>query len=301
MKKSQKKITTRSVKPSIRLVDKSEKILERDTYRLSKLAEPVYDREANLKAFQKMGIDSVEWLSTGIADFDAITRIPRGRLTQIEGRYSSGKTTLCLNMIAGLKGLKTLYIDTEGTVNPEQLVALEVEAKDFTMYNESAYLEKIFDVLSKALKKKTYDIIIVDSIAMTTTETRADSGVTASDLGQKARVLNKMLELIIGDLRVSKTALVFINQTRDKIGGFYPETYTPGGTGILYNASLMIKLHSAKSWRFPKAAKDGFYQGQEVEVTIVKSKVSTPGRTGRFKLHYPTPVPVDETDNKDAF
>lgn len=280
----------------IELSNPNIKIPEEDIYKLStptvvtinKKLKP-YDREANLKAFQKMGLDSVEWISTGIPAFDELTKIPRGRLTQIEGRYGVGKTTLCLNMIKGLKGHKVLYIDSESSLNPELLIDLELDAKEFTLYNDSSYLEDISEVIRKAVKESTYEIIILDSVAMTTTRTRADSDITASNIGQKAFILNKMIELIIGDLRRSKTALVFINQVRDKIGGYFPETYTPGGSGILYNASLMVSLKTIKSWRFPKDPKDHIYQGHEVEATIIKSKVNTPWRVKKFKLFYPQP------------
>lgn len=252
-----------------------------------------YDAEAALKAFKKMGLDEVQWLTTGIPAFDALTMIPKGRLTQIEGRYSVGKTTLCLNMIAGLKDRKVLYIDTEASLNPSLLVALRLDPKMFDLYNKSAYLEDIAPILREAVSSKKYDLIVLDSLAMTTTKTVAESDITASNIGQKAKIFNKTLELIMGDLRDSKTALVIINQTRDKIGTYTPETYTPGGSGKDYNSSLMISLKTIKSWRFGRTAADTkkkLFIGQEVEATIIKSKVNTPWRTAKFKLYYPQPI-----------
>jgi recombination protein RecA len=257
--------------------------------------------ERRLAGFVKMGIDEVAWISTGIPEFDALTQIPMGRLTQIEGRYGVGKTTLCLNMIRGLKDRKVLYIDSESSLNPELLMDLGLSNDKFDLYNKSAYLEDIYPVLRDGIKSANYDIIILDSVAMTTTKTREASDITSKDIGQKASTLNKIIELIIGDLRRSKTALVFINQTRDKIGGYVPGTYTPGGTGILYNASLMIELKTAKSWRFPtpkKGAKNHLFLGHEIEATITKSKVNTPWRTKRFKLYYPEPVAISEDEAK---
>ncbi len=262
-------------------------------------ADEKYDAEAALKAFKKMGLEEVEWLSTGIPSFDKLTMIPKGRLTQIEGRYSAGKTTLCLNIIAGLKDRKVLYIDTEASLNPSLLVALKLDPKKFELYNKSGYLEDIAPILRKAVESKKYDMIVLDSLAMTTTRTVAESDITASNIGQKAKIFNKTLELIMGDLRDSKTALVIINQTRDKIGTYTPETYTPGGSGKDYNSSLMISLKTIKSWRFGRTAADTKakkFIGQEVEATIIKSKVNTPWRTAKFKLFYPSPRQEEQAD-----
>lgn len=259
-----------------------------------------YDEEKALKAFKKMGLEEVQWLTTGIPAFDALTMIPKGRLTQIEGRYSVGKTTLCLNMIAGLKDRKVLYVDSEASLNPSLLVKLRLDPKKFELYNKSAYLEDITEILKKAIRSGEYDLIVLDSLAMTTTKAREASDITASDIGQKAKLFNKFLELVMGDLRDSKTAFVIINQTRDKIGTYTPETYTPGGSGKDYNSSLMIALKTIKSWRFGRTAADTKakrFIGQEVEATIVKSKVNTPWRTAKFKLYYPDPI--DRSDEKE--
>jgi RecA/RadA recombinase len=262
--------------------------------------DPDYDREKALKAFKKMGLDEVSWITTGIKGFDELTQIPRGRLTQIEGRYSAGKTTLCLNMVRGLVASKkkVLYVDTEASLNPSLLADLKLDDTKFDLYNKSAYLEDITVVLRKAITDGKYDMIVLDSLAMCTTKTVAESDITASNIGQKAKIFNKFLELVMGDLRDTGTALVIINQTRDKIGTYTPETYTPGGSGKDYNASLMISLKTIKSWRFGRTASDTKakkFIGQEVEATIIKSKVNTPWRTAKFKLYYPSPRVEPET------
>lgn len=262
-----------------------------------------YDYEKNMAAFKKMGLDEVSWISTGIPGFDALTQIPRGRLTQIEGRYSAGKTTLCLNMVMGLRDKKVLYVDTEASLNPSLLGALKVNAENFELYNKSAYLEDIVPFLKEAIRSGKYDLVVLDSLAMTTTKTIDESDVTASNIGQKAKIFNKFLETVMGDLRSTGTAFVIINQTRDKIGTYTPETYTPGGTGKDYNSSLMISLKTIKSWRFGRTAtetKAKKFIGQEVEATIIKSKVNTPWRTAKFKLFYPEPR-QEEPDEETQF
>lgn len=256
-----------------------------------------YDAEAAMKAFNKMGLDKVEWISTGIPGFDALTRIPKGRLTQIEGRESVGKTTLCLNMVLGMRDKKVLYIDTESALNPNLLVDLKLNPKNFEIYNKSGYLEDVAPILKEAVRSAKYDLIVLDSLAMTTTKTIEESDITASNIGQKAKIFNKTLELIMGDLRATKTALVIINQTRDKIGTYTPQTYTPGGSGKDFNASLKISLKTINSWRFGRTAsetKAKRFIGHEVEATITKSKVNTPHRAAKFKLYYPAPREEEE-------
>ncbi len=264
--------------------------------------DPNYDHEGNMKAFIKMGLREVNWISTGIPELDELTMIPRGRVTQIQGPYAVGKTTLCLNMIAGMKGIKTLYIDTEAALNPELLDSLEIDPKSFDLYNESAFIEDIADIIRNAAKSGKYDLIVLDSVPTTTTKTIAETDITAKNIGQKAAIIHKLMSWITMDLKRTDTAMVFINQEREVLGGYVPMKYTPGGMGIPYQASLMIALKTIKSWRFPKDAKNGVYEGQEVEATIIKSKVNQPWRVKKFKLYYPQPAPqLESNPDKEDF
>lgn len=267
----------------------------------TKAAEKAYDRAGNLQKFIKMGISQVNWLPTGIPDFDSLTQIPRGRITQIQGRYGVGKTTLCLNMIAGQKGVKTLYIDAEAALNPHLLVDLEIDPDYFTLYNESNYIEDIYPVVQEAAKSGKYDLIVLDSVPMTTSKSIESSDPTAKNIGQKAFIYHKLCETIAMDLKNTDTAMVFINQVRDVIGSYTPQTYTPGGTGIPFQASLIVQLKTIPSWRFPKDPKNKIYLGHEVEATIIKSKVNQPHRVQKFKLYYPDPQPEStaESDEKE--
>lgn len=226
-----------------------------------------------------------------------MTQIPRGRITQIQGRFGVGKTTLILNMLKGMKGVRTLYIDAEAALNPHLLVDLEIDADKFTLYNESNFIEDISEVIRAGAKSGDYDLIVLDSVPMTSSKTIDDSDITAKNIGQKAFIYHKLCELIAMDLKRTDTAMVFINQVRDVIGGYVPQTYTPGGTGIPFQASLIVQLKTIPSWKFPDKPKDHIYQGHEVEALIIKSKVNIPNRTGKFKLYYPQPhaeVPTDK-------
>jgi RecA/RadA recombinase len=251
-----------------------------------------YDPEKALAAFKKMGLEEVRWIETGIPAFDTLTKIPRGRVTQIQGPYAVGKTTLALNMIAGLRGRKVFYIDSEASLNPSLLVRLRLDDGNFTLWNKSAFLEDMYDALLEAATSGKYDLIVLDSLASCTTKTEAEGDITASNIGQKAKMVNKMMRIIPSLLKEHDTALVIINQEREMIGGYVPVKYTPGGMGVPYAASLMISLKTIKSWRFGRTATDtkqGKFIGHEVEATIIKSKVNNPWRTAKFKLFYPDP------------
>lgn len=260
-----------------------------------------YDRAKNLAAFQKMGLGKTNWITTGIPELDAFQMIPRGRVTQIQGPYAVGKTTLALNMIRGLKGKKVFYVDSEASLNPELLVELEVEAKNFDLYNESAFIEDVYEVVIEAAKAGKYDMIVIDSLASMTFRTEEEGKATDSNIGQKAKVVNKLMRIIPMYLKNSDTALVVINQEREVIGSYVPMKYTPGGMGVPYAASLILALKTIPSWRFPKDAKSGAYKGHEIEVTIAKSKVSQPNRKQKIKLYYPQPVEVEDDGEETPF
>ena len=268
---------------------------------MPKLDKQAYDYEANLKAFQKMGLAKVEWLTTGIPELDLFQKIPRGRVTQIQGPYAVGKTTLALNMVAGLKGVKVFYVDSEASLNPELLAKMGVEAKNFHLYNESAFIEDVYEVVLEACKNGTYDMIVVDSLASMTFRTEEEGKSTDSNIGQKAKVVNKLMRIVPMYLKNTDTALVIINQEREVIGSYVPMKYTPGGMGVPYAASLILALKTIPSWRFPKDAKNGMYKGHEIEVTIAKSKVSQPHRKAKIKLFYPEPIAQEESTGTPAF
>lgn len=259
-----------------------------------------YNREKNLAAFIKMGVAKVDWISTGISDFDELTQIPRGRITQIQGPYGVGKTTLCLNMIKGLKDRKVLYIDSEASLNPELLVDLELDPAKFHLYNESAYFEDIAEVIRSAAKSGVYEMVIFDSLAATTTKNESEGEFTARNIGQKAFLMHKLVHLTQMDFKATNTAFVVINQERDVIGGYVPQKYTPGGNAVPYAASLIVALKTIKSWRFPEKPKDKVYLGHEVEATIIKSKVNQPWRVKKFKLYYPNPVMMPDEPEVDS-
>ena len=251
------------------------------------------DYEKKMDAFTRMGLSKIEWLSTGIPEFDALTKIPKGRVTHIFGPEGVGKTTLCLNLVKGLKDKKVFYVDSEASLNPSLLISLGVDPEKFHIYNETSFFEDIAEKIQEAAASGKYDVVIFDSLAACTTRTEFEGKITDRNIGQKAFFMGKLLHMTQMTFKNTNTAFVVINQERDKIGGYFPEKYTPGGTAMPYAASLSIRLRTIKSWRFPAAKKGATkhtYLGHMIEATIIKSKVNTPWRTGNFPLMYETPV-----------
>jgi RecA/RadA recombinase len=249
--------------------------------------DPQADYQRRLEGFIKMGMPKVEWITTGIADFDALTKIPRGRVTQIQGPYAVGKTTLALNMIKGLHDHKVLYIDSEAALNPELLAKLGLDPKQFTLYNDSPYIEDIYTKILEAAKSGKYDMIIFDSLAGTTFRTETAGSPSDRNIGQKAFIANKLMRIVPMILKDTNTALVIINQEREVINSYVPQKYTPGGMAVPYAASLIVGLKTIPSWRFPKESTNGQFHGHEIEATIIKNKVGMPHVKKKFKLYYP--------------
>lgn len=241
-----------------------------------------YDYEYHLKRFTEMGIEPTEWLATNTG-LDSLTKLPIGRIIEIFGKEGVGKTTLALNLIQNIKDQKILYIDTEATMNPQRMAKLNLDSNLVTL-RKLEFAEDIYDEILHNYQQ--YGLIVVDSIANCSFRTEAEGDSLSANMGQKAKIFNKLMRLTPHKLRDNKTTLLLINQERETIGGYTTQIYTPGGTGIKYAASMRIRLTTTLGDRFPKNATNGEYKGQEVTAEIKKSKVSPPFRKGKFKLYY---------------
>ena len=227
---------------------------------------------------------------------------PKNLYVASEDYVVTHNTTLALNMVAGLRDKRVFYVDSEASLNPELLVALKLNPNNFTLYNKSAFLEDIYEEIKKAAESGMYDMIVFDSLASCTTKTEAEDNIANANIGQKAKMVNKMMRVLPILLAKNDTALVIINQEREVIGGYVPQKYTPGGMAVPYAASLMVALKTLKSWRFGRTTKDtqaGNFIGHYIEATIIKSKVNIPWRKSKFKLYYPQPR-QESSDESDS-
>lgn len=227
---------------------------------------------------------------------------PKNLYVASEDYVVTHNTTLALNMVAGLRDKRVFYVDSEASLNPELLVALKLNPNNFTLYNKSAFLEDIYEEIKKAAESGMYDMIVFDSLAACTTKTEAEDNIANANIGQKAKMVNKMMRVLPVILSKNDVALVIINQEREVIGGYVPQKYTPGGMAVPYAASLMVSLKTMKSWRFGRTTKDtqaGNFIGHYIEAMIIKSKVNIPWRKSKFKLYYPQPR-QESSDESDS-
>lgn len=222
------------------------------------------------------------FVTTGVASIDKITGgFPRGRLTEIYGKKSVGKTTLVLLMLSSLsKDHKVLFIDSENALNVSRLVDLggNVTNIDFSTEN---ILEDIGELILEKIGK--YEAIILDSVASAVSRVEMASAIGDHNVGVKGKVMNSIFSRRLpGPLAKTTTALVVINQLRDSFSMYEPP-YTPGGRAIEYASSLRLELTTNAVDKIL----DGKQQvGHKVNVKVTKSKVSAPYLTAKFTITY---------------
>lgn len=226
----------------------------------------------------------VKFVTTGVESLDKITNggFPRGRITEIYGRKSVGKTTLVMMMLAAIsKDHKVLFIDAENALNPVRMAELGADLKNI-QYSIEYVLDDVGELILANVAK--YDAIILDSVAGTIGRTEETSTVGDHNVGTKGKVMNSLFSRRIpGPLAKTKCALILINQLRDSFSMYGDKTYTPGGKAIEYSASLRIELNTLAADRITEGGKQ---IGHHVTAKIVKSKVSAPYQTARFKIMY---------------
>lgn len=226
------------------------------------------------------------FLSTGIPELDQLIAngrekdgkpfggLPRSAITEISGQFGCYKTTL-MKMIASRPDVEALYIDTEGSFSNDDV------DNNFDMVMENN-IEKIWGLVDDCLDGeagKQYDLIVVDSIAGATTEQEIDKDNETANLNvSKAKALNQWCRVMLPKVQKSNTAVVFVNQLREKIGGFYTDFYTPGGKALEFYPSLRLQLFAPKSKN-----KNGV---QEIRVKVSKSRFGPKGAETSFKLMF---------------
>lgn len=225
----------------------------------------------------------MEFITSGVESLDNICiGFPRGRITEIYGKKSVGKTTLVMMMLAAIsKDHKVLFIDAENALNPARMAELGADLKNI-QYSTEYVLDDVGELILANMAK--YDCIILDSIAGTIGRTEETSAVGEYNVGTKGRVMNSLFSRRIpGPLAKTKCALILINQLRDSFSMYGDKTYTPGGKAIEYAASLRIELNTLAADRIM----DGKEQkGHWVTAKITKSKVSVPYKITRYKVMY---------------
>lgn len=232
---------------------------------------------------------AVPAISTGALSLDfalGVGGLPRGRIVEIYGPESAGKTSLALSVAAHAirDGGMAAMIDAEHVITPSHIKGMGVDM-DYFAINQPSSGEEAFTMLEEMLKQDLFDVIIVDSVAMLVPQVELDGEMDDLQVGAQARMMAKGLRKITGIVGASKAVVIFINQLRMKIGQMYgnPED-TPGGKALKYAAAVRLEVRAPASQqiRDPNDAKKLI--GLNTTATVKKNKVAPPQRKAEYRL-----------------